>query len=150
MGFNLSKLGEPDIHVCGLRIWVYGRQYPDDQDYWDGNWLTVTIAYSTQTSIACVGTGPWIHTSELLHWKEELQAIYGPAKGIARLDCMEPMLKAKVSLDDKTFDVVVKPQCIGEEHHYVEDIDQSHLPALIRQIEKVLETYPIRSSPEAG
>ncbi len=28
--------GEPDLRLEGLRIWVHGRQFPDHQDYWDG------------------------------------------------------------------------------------------------------------------
>ena len=38
----LDHLGEPDIKLAGLQIWVHGRQFPDSDDYWDGNWLYVT------------------------------------------------------------------------------------------------------------
>jgi hypothetical protein len=37
-----AKLGAPNLELEGLQIWVHGRQFPDSNDYWDGNWLRVT------------------------------------------------------------------------------------------------------------
>jgi hypothetical protein len=39
---EIENLGEPDLRVAGLRVWIHGRQFPDSQDYWDGNWLNAT------------------------------------------------------------------------------------------------------------
>lgn len=30
---------EPDLKLLGLSIWVDGRQFPGNSDYYDGNWL---------------------------------------------------------------------------------------------------------------
>jgi hypothetical protein len=30
---------EPDLKLDGFSLWVFGRQFPDANDYWDGNWL---------------------------------------------------------------------------------------------------------------
>jgi hypothetical protein len=27
----------------GLKIWVLGYQFPNQNDYWDGNWLNVVV-----------------------------------------------------------------------------------------------------------
>jgi hypothetical protein len=35
---ELERLGEPDLVIAGLRVWVHGRQFPQAVDYWDGNW----------------------------------------------------------------------------------------------------------------
>jgi hypothetical protein len=37
-----AGLGEPDLKFAGFQIWIHGRQLPDNQDYYDGNWLRVT------------------------------------------------------------------------------------------------------------
>src|SRR5262245_58281939 len=34
-------LVEPDLKLGGFSLWVFGRQFPDANDYWDGNWLNV-------------------------------------------------------------------------------------------------------------
>ena len=37
-----DQLGAPAIRLAGFQLWVHGRQFPDSQDCWDGNWLNVT------------------------------------------------------------------------------------------------------------
>ncbi|MFC4159857.1 hypothetical protein [Chitinimonas lacunae] len=39
---ELEALGEPDLLIAGLRVWIHGSQFPNAVDYWDGNWLRVT------------------------------------------------------------------------------------------------------------
>jgi hypothetical protein len=39
-------LMEPSIETSkrgGFSLWVYGRQFPDANDYWDRNWLNVVL-----------------------------------------------------------------------------------------------------------
>jgi hypothetical protein len=38
-----EPLGAPDLQIAGLRLWVHDRQFPMADDYWDGNWLQVTV-----------------------------------------------------------------------------------------------------------
>jgi hypothetical protein len=37
-----DSLGPPALQVVGFQLWIHGRQFPDAQDCWDGNWLRVT------------------------------------------------------------------------------------------------------------
>jgi hypothetical protein len=41
-------LGEPDIKISGLEIWIHGNQFPDENDYWDGNWMDITATRESQ------------------------------------------------------------------------------------------------------
>ena len=46
---------EPSVAFAGFRLWVFGRQFPDSKDYWDGNWIVVkaecdSILSKTQAS----------------------------------------------------------------------------------------------------
>ncbi|MFO0839358.1 MAG: hypothetical protein U1D55_12645 [Phycisphaerae bacterium] len=36
--------GLPDFEIAGFRVCVFGRQFEQAQDYWDGNWLLCTRA----------------------------------------------------------------------------------------------------------
>jgi hypothetical protein len=46
----LNQIGEATIEVSGLQIWVCGRQFPNKDDFWDGNWLKVSVHCSAQDS----------------------------------------------------------------------------------------------------
>ena len=37
-----ENIGEPDIKISGLEIWIRGNQFSDSRDYWDGNWMNIT------------------------------------------------------------------------------------------------------------
>ena len=33
--------GDPNLKLEGLSIWALARQFPNSEDYWDGNWITI-------------------------------------------------------------------------------------------------------------
>lgn len=33
----------PDFCIGGFKLWVYGREFPESHDYWDGNWINVVV-----------------------------------------------------------------------------------------------------------
>jgi hypothetical protein len=37
-----DNLGPPSLKIDGFALWVHGRQLPESQDFYDGNWLNVT------------------------------------------------------------------------------------------------------------
>jgi hypothetical protein len=67
---QIALLGLPGIALAGLQIWVQGRQFPDAQDYWDGNWLDVTVHCGGEGASVWV-SGSIIHLSELLDWRDQ-------------------------------------------------------------------------------
>jgi hypothetical protein len=32
-----EQLGPPSLKLDGFQLWIYGRELPDSQDYYDGN-----------------------------------------------------------------------------------------------------------------
>ena len=46
MNRYIDELGEPHLHLAGLKLWVHRYQYRDAGDYWDGNWLHATAICS--------------------------------------------------------------------------------------------------------
>jgi hypothetical protein len=145
-----ERFGPPSIRLDGLRIWVHGRQFPDSDDYWDGNWLKVTANCGGNGATVSV-TGPIIHLSELDRWLVQTEGLYRSLAGKANLDCMEPLLsvslKAK-SLGHIKLEVSITPNHLTQKHWFQFEIDQSYLPALVRQCRSLLGTYPIKSRPD--
>ncbi len=146
----LKQLGEPTIQLSGLQIWTHGRQFPDMNDYWDGNWLRVTVHCGAQGS-SVWASGAFIHLPELYAWHKSAVEMYKTLKGHANLECMEPELSIKMkacSLGHMKMEVEITPNHLEQEHKYYFEIDQTYLAKLIKQCDSVLKAYPIRGSNE--
>jgi hypothetical protein len=141
-----TGLGEPDLSLAGLRIWISGRQFPDANDYWDGNWLLVT-ASCVSAGAQVVTQGPILHLSELRHWLNGLKDLLQAVEGEAELPCMEPNLWATVRLGKTgsgSLAVSITPDPLKERHEFEIEIDQSYLPRLVRELEDILTRYPLK------
>ncbi len=142
-----DKLGTPSIQIKGLKIWVHGRQFPKEMDYWDGNWLLVTVECSSHDAEVTVG-GPIIHLSELKAWADAANKMQNTLSGEANLECMEPNLAVKLAIDKSghiMMTVDISPDHLLQEHRFRFEIDQSYLPELVRSFRSVLDAYPVRS-----
>lgn len=145
-----KKLGEPDILFSGLEIWISGRQFPESTDYWDANWLTVTAHCASKGSQVWV-KGPILHLSEIQHWLSRLKQLYKTIEGETELPCMEPELNVNVSLNKLghgSLVVSIIPDHLSEHHEFTFEVDQSFLPAVIKNLEDVLNRYPIKGDEE--
>lgn len=145
-----NKLGEPTIQIAGLQIWIHGRQFPDKEDYWDGNWLNTTVHCGARGSTVWA-SGSIIHLSELHRWLISARELNNTLKGEANLECMEPELSVCIKSSSHShleMEVNITPNHLEQEHKYHFEIDQSYLPQLIRQCNGVLESNPIRGECE--
>jgi hypothetical protein len=140
--------GEPSISIGPLKIWISNRQFPDHQDYWDGNWLNATALCEGEGSRVRTN-GAFIHLGELQKWKEDLHEFQRTLKGSCELPTIEPTLRIKfVAKESATGHVDCEIDITGnhmsEHHQFLFDIDQSYLPGLLSQLTAVLREYPIR------
>jgi len=143
---NIENLGEPDLHLLGLKLWIPSRQFADSTDYWDGNWVYVTACCSAPFS-QVYAQGSFLHLSELQHWLEQLKLLHKNSKGVAEMDCMEPNFYARIelnSLGTGTLVVKLTPNHLSQKHEVEFEIDQSYLPKAIKDIEEIMKTYPIK------
>jgi hypothetical protein len=85
----------PDLSIGPFRLWVLGREFPDAQDFWDGNWLNV-IADCELNRARVEIEGPYLHLSELETWRDELEEIDRTLSGTASVGHIEPNLRVVV------------------------------------------------------
>lgn len=141
-----QQLGEPDIQLSGLSIWIHQRQFPDATDYWDGNWLVITA--SCEASGASVWIhGPHIHLSEIKRLVDGVEQMQSSFSGVAELGCMEPEFDLKLKVKEQgriEMQVSINPDHPFQSHRFKFEIDQSFLPKLIRECRKTLTEYPIK------
>jgi hypothetical protein len=142
-----QPLEDPQLQISGLRIWIHGRQFPNSDDYWDGNWLRVTAECRSQGSRVRVH-GPIIHLGELSGLSESCKRLYETLSGAACLDCMEPELNVKMTAKGSgqiELEVSITPDNLNEKHIFRESIDQSYLPSIIASCEAILAEHPVKS-----
>ena len=144
---EVEALGKPDMRLGPLQIWVHGRAQEDSQDYWDGNWLRVTVYCSTGFA-RVMATGSILHLSELSSWRDQLAALHEAMSGTANLETMEPNLAASIDLKDGNglLRLALTGDHLAERHEFFAEIDQSYLPALLSDLHRLFDEYPIRGS----
>ena len=60
--YQTQRLGETDLQVAGLQLWIQGVEFPESKDYWDGNWLRVSVhCYASNAQVRV--SGPILHLS---------------------------------------------------------------------------------------
>ena len=143
---ELETLGDPDIKIGGLRLWVHGRQFPQSEDYWDGNWLCVT-AYCVYPHSMVRAHGSFIHLGELVVLLRECEHLYQTLQGHAGLRCTEPNLNVELSAESGgriSLKLAITPDNLTESHCFTDSIDQSYLPPVIAGCKSVLTKHPVR------
>jgi len=146
----MAEAAQPDLELGGLRIWVHGREFPEAEDYWDGNWLNITVRMSASGAYA-EASGPFVRIDELAFFAESLRKLHGSLKGVAELKCLEPNLYIRME-GDSVGRVAVKlevtPDHLSQLHQFEFGTDQTYLPPLIASCEAILRNHPTRGSPD--
>jgi hypothetical protein len=143
---EIDHLGEPDLQIAGLRIWIHGRAHPGATDYWDGNWLLAT-AYCVYPDAVVRVHGSIIHLGELVGLLRGIERLYSVLEGSAALNCLEPNLR--VQLNAKTgghieLEICITPDDLTESHRFIDGFDQTFLPPVIKACKSILENLPVR------
>lgn len=142
-----GNFGEPALQVAGLKIWVHGRQFPESEDFYDGNWLRITAHCSAS------GASVWVQGSVLMvadieRFGEQCAKLLCGETEAAALDPFEPELhvsvKAVDTLGHLCVEIRITPDNLLQAHRFEFEIDQSHLPEIIRKCSEIVREYPVR------
>lgn len=141
-----NQLGEPDLKVAGLSLWIHGYQYPDVDDYWDGNWLSATALCSHNGATVLIN-GAVMRTTEIDDWQRAVERLCSNLEGEAKLGCVEPEFAVTLkgaSLGAVEMEVKITPDHLTQQHKFAFSIDQTYLNALSSQCARLLQSFPIR------
>jgi hypothetical protein len=142
-------LGPSSFRLGPFQVWVRGRQFPDAQDSWDGNWLNVVVHCGTHGA-SVWAEGPILDTVSLSGFRTGLAALYETLGGEAVLESLEPNVRVDVSPSDRAghmrVRVAITPDHLHQAHRFEFDTDQTYLPPLLTQLDSVLKTFPIRGT----
>lgn len=143
---EIVSLGDPSLQIAGLRLWVHGRQFPEAMDYWDGNWLRAT-AYCEYPGASVWVRGSILHLGELVSLREDCERLYATLQGTAKLDCIEPNLNVTLTMErfgKLQVRIEITPDELVQTHAFLDSLDQTYLPGIVRQCDAIFETLPIR------
>src|SRR6478672_10334561 len=111
---------DPDLKLVGLSIWVDGRQYPDNPDYFDGNWLNVRARMEAPSAtVKCAGS--ILMTSDFLQFRDQLMSVNTDLSGEAELAGYEPNLKVTLNmqrLGHLDEEVEITPDHLTQSHRF--------------------------------
>ena len=144
---TLTDLGEPDLKVAGFELWVHGREFPESEDYYDGNWLRVT-AHCGATGASVWAQGAILMVTDIARFGDGCAAMHSREMKSAVLAPFEPGLKVSLEASDGTghirAQVEITPDHVLQSHRFEFEIDQSYLPGIIKQCSSIVQVYPVR------
>jgi hypothetical protein len=137
---------EADLKLGGFSLWVFGREFPNATDYWDGNWLNVR-AQVEAPGASVRAEGPLVHASELERFTKQLETLYATVNGKAELRCMEPNLEIAIqggASGHVEANIMITPDHMTQSHKFKFDLDQSYLGPVLDGCKSVLSRWPVR------
>ena len=144
---NADSLGAPTLKLVGFQLWIHGRQFPESQDFWDGNWLSVTAHCGANGASVWV-SGAIVMVSDIAKWARQCEALYESGHGEAALQPCELNLLVTLRSSDQIGHILMRveitPDHMTQAHRMDFEIDQSYLPSLMTQCRAIVAEYPIR------
>lgn len=137
------RFGTDDETFLSLKI--VRRAHPGSDDFWDGNWLVAHVEVKVEGfSGKTLGN---LRSDEILRLGEQLQRAYETLSGEVNFATMEGWLEFDVQFlhtGGVTVNGCMKPDfSLGNRLHFLLDIDQSYLPAVLAQIRQVVKRFPV-------
>ena len=144
-----DALGPPSLKVHGLALWVHGRQFPDAQDFYDGNWLRVS-AHCGAAGASVWAEGAILMVPDFARWADQCEVLYNSLSGEAVLNSYEPELRVTIKNTDMqghlNMRVEITPDHMSQMHRFDFQLDQTYLPGIIRDCRAIVAAYPIREA----
>jgi hypothetical protein len=128
-----------------LRIWVQGRQFPWEEDFWDGNWMLITAICRLRDS-EVRAQGPYLHLGDILRWVQECERLMTTRRDTVTLWAVEPELNMRLNASNEGIraEIRLSPDLAQQEHLFRSEVGWSELEAFLAGLRGVLEAYPIR------
>jgi hypothetical protein len=124
---------------------VLGRAHPQYTDFWDGNWLSVKVAIQAGGFKGNYAAD--FRNEELARFHAALVRLYAAQEGVAAFETMEGQLSLKLTRDRlghiAVEGIAQDDAGIGNKLHFHFGIDQTYLPALIAELDEILDKFPV-------
>jgi hypothetical protein len=127
-------------------------EFPDNNDYWDGNWLNAAV-----TIAAGAFRGSYealLRTDEFVRFRDTLRTLYEKLGGTAAFDSMEEWLVIHVEGDGRGhFTAKCEARDTpgrGNKLTFELAFDQTELPSMLRELDELTTRFPVRGTAPTG
>jgi len=134
-----------------VRFEIFGREHPEQSDYWDGNWLL------THVILRAGGFRgefqPSLRVEEFVRLRDGVRVCMTDLRGTFVFETMEDQLTIIAKGDGLGhFRAECRAEDVagtGNELTFTVDLDQTYLQPLASQLDAVLRAYPVLGHPNA-
>lgn len=150
-----SNLGPPSLELGGLRVWLRGRHFPWEDDFWNGDWLVVT-AHFRASGADVRAQGPFLHAGDIPRWLEACERLLVDRRGVAMLWALKPELQISLNAAEAGLQAEVRlsPDLASQEHVFRFQVSWEGLESFARGLKRHGELDPLgrkgRRSPTAA
>lgn len=140
-----DELGDPDLRVAGLQVWVHNQPHANSGEPYDADWLTVTV-HCGESGASVWVRGELLTASAFSRLARDCEAMYRQLAGQASLSSDEPGLSVLLTTSDQrghvSMVVDISPNPLTQAHRFRFDLDQSYLPGVSAQCCALLVRFP--------
>ena len=126
------------------------RPHETSQDYWDGNWLESKIDIRVSGFSGHLRAS--LRADEFQRFKDQLAKLYTDLKGSAEFTSLEHWLTIQVDGDGLGhFEAECQAMDQAGKGNLLEfrlNFDQTDIPAIVKGLEQILQTFPVRENSE--
>lgn len=145
-----ANYGNPDLEIHGLQLWVHGREFPASHDYYDGNWLLVTVHFCA-SGFDVRDQGALVLVTEILEFGEQCEQLLSGSRDVATLAAIEPGIpQVYLQRADSAghFSAVGKitPNHMRPTDYLEFTADRDYVHQLITQCQSIVKVYQVRGS----
>ncbi|QLC20776.1 hypothetical protein HFP51_00395 [Parasphingopyxis sp. CP4] len=138
----------PDLVMEGLSVWIHGREFPDSNDFWDGNWLRLRATMAADEAKVTID-GAYLRIEDFARFHKQLAEMHSSLSGEAALGGLEPNISLTLKMHRTGHvagSVEITPDHVEQFHRFEFGLDQSYLPPILDSLEALLAAYPVRDS----
>ena len=144
-----QHLGEPDLKLGGLQLWVHGLENPGAEDPSDLDWLRATVRCDAEGASVHVH-GAFLTAADISGFGRRCRALHDGMLATATLEPYEPALRIDLRRVDRlghfVAQVDITPDHLAQSHRFEFELDQTDLPGLARGCSAIVARLPRRDS----
>lgn len=127
------------------------RVYPEEQDYWDGNWVQTEVEIKVSAFRGRISAN--LRAEEFVEFQQQLESLDSNLSGQARFHTMEEWLEMKVKGDGlghfSVAAIARDPAGSGNRLEFHLTFDQTYLAAILSGFRAATAAFPVRGHPNA-
>lgn len=137
-------------HGCRLVLRISAYELPDEVSGSDANWLTGEVELQAGlTGVFRARHSAALRTDELAQFRDQLKEVVASLNGTATMHHLESQVGCTIELASGRGNLsAFVREHVGSELHVRQcETDQSYLTQTLRELDAIVETFPVRGTP---